>query len=47
MTRRRPPRARRVRNAALIAAAVAGLVAANGPVVTAVPIPEHPRVNGP
>ncbi len=36
MTRRRPPRARRVRNAALIAAAVAGLVAANGPVVTAV-----------
>ncbi|MGY1669736.1 galactose oxidase-like domain-containing protein [Geodermatophilus sp. SYSU D00710] len=36
MTRRRPRPARRLRNAALVAAAVAGLVAANGPVVTAV-----------
>ncbi|NEM06424.1 kelch motif-containing protein [Geodermatophilus normandii] len=36
MNRPKPRRARRLRNAALIGAAVAGLVAANGPVVTAV-----------
>ncbi|SNS55060.1 protein of unknown function [Geodermatophilus saharensis] len=36
MTRRMPRRTRRLRNAALIAATVGGLVAANGPVVTAV-----------
>ncbi|MGY1640075.1 galactose oxidase-like domain-containing protein [Geodermatophilus sp. SYSU D00703] len=36
MTRRKPRPVRRLRNAALVLAAVAGLVAANGPVVTAV-----------
>ncbi len=36
MIRPKPRRARRLRNAALVTAAVAGLVAANGPVVTAV-----------
>ncbi|MGY1703881.1 galactose oxidase-like domain-containing protein [Geodermatophilus sp. SYSU D00697] len=36
MTRRKPRPLRRLRNAALVLAAVAGLVAANGPVVTAV-----------
>ena len=36
MNRPKPRRSRRLRNAALVAATVAGLVAANGPVVTAV-----------
>ncbi len=36
MNRPKPKRSRRLRNAALVAATVAGLVAANGPVVTAV-----------
>ena len=36
MIRPKPRRSRRLRNAALVAATVAGLVAANGPVVTAV-----------
>ena len=36
MNRPKPRRSRRLRNAALVTATVAGLVAANGPVVTAV-----------